>query len=197
MFDQGTRAVGEEAFAVLVMSAALGLAFVLTVAVARGRQVPWSRGSLVRVAMLGLVSAWSLALASLTLRPMPLGGRSTSLVPLSDVMDLLTGSVDVSVPATQILGNIALFVPFGLLAPLAFGWAVGRTLLATTSIALGVEVLQFVMATGRVASIDDVLLAALGGGLGALLTHAVAGLAGWRTSARSAPEIRGAKVSQP
>lgn len=75
----------------------------------------------------------------------------------------------------QLLLNIAMFVPIGLLLPVASEKlrCFPRTALACLGITLAVETLQYF--TGRSADIDDVLLNALGGmagfGLYALLRH--------------------------
>lgn len=70
-----------------------------------------------------------------------------------------------------LVGNIAWFVPFGLLAGLIYGGRVRRPFLRIIFMALAfsafIEVLQYVMGTG-VTELDDVILNTLGAALGCL-----------------------------
>ncbi|WP_170181461.1 VanZ family protein [Haloactinospora alba] len=70
-------------------------------------------------------------------------------------------------------GNIALFVPLGALLPLAYGrWLARwyRVLAVSAALSAVVELTQYLLATGHVSSVDDVVLNAAGGLLGAGLT---------------------------
>lgn len=123
---------------------------------------------------------WLLALLLLTVTSGQRGGRYTDLVPFHELYVYITSSVDASIPISHIGGNLLLFVPFGVLAPLRFrrlrGW---RALTCVAGVlAVGVELSQFVMGLGRTTTVDDVILAVTG----ALVGFALA--APLRTEAR-------------
>jgi glycopeptide antibiotics resistance protein len=85
---------------------------------------------------------------------------------LRGILQLLNHSVWWQVPAAQIGGNIALFVPGGVLLGMRRGRGVGGTVLAGAVVSIVIESAQYVFALG-VASVDDVLLACLGTLVGA------------------------------
>ncbi len=101
------------------------------------------------------------------------------------------GNVQVAFSEVTLLnvgGNMALLFFFGALLPLRserFG-SLGRVLAVTALMSAGVEVLQFVLSVGRVSSVDDVLVNAAGGLLGALSTRP------WWLSRRSSGETASA-----
>lgn len=138
-----------------------------------GDEAP-ARADLRRLALDGLLVLWLVGLALVTLAPgrVPVPQSSVELVPLRSILDLLTHSVWWQVPAAQIGGNIALFVPGGVLLAWRRHWGVGRTVLAGGAISVVIETAQYVFALG-VASVDDVLLACLGTLLGAVATWLV------------------------
>lgn len=123
--------------------------------------------SLARVA-LALYLVW---LGSATLSPAPgvmdatsPAGIRVNLVPLDSIRGLL--ALGPTWPAVRLLaGNVAVFIPFGLLAPVA--WTRIRdfrpTLLAGLGLSLCIECVQLGLSvhlghTYRVAEVDDVLL---------------------------------------
>ncbi len=91
------------------------------------------------------------------------GHRAASLVPLRDLATM---------PTYQVVGNLLVLAAVGLFGPLRFGAlaslprVVALAALASTLI----EVTQYALALGRVASIDDVLLNTAGATLAALLS---------------------------
>jgi glycopeptide antibiotics resistance protein len=105
----------------------------------------------------------------MTLTPLPGPPRRLRLVPLFDIASLLTGPLDFAF--VQIGGNLLVFAAFGFFAPRRWPigpWAVaGLAALASTA----VETAQYVLAIGRVSSVDDVLLNALGALLFAILSR--------------------------
>lgn len=95
--------------------------------------------------------------------------RLANLVPLRTIIGYLTGRDILVSPqdapgviAIQLLGNLLLYLPLGLLCPLA--WERFRKLptllLSAALLACGIEIIQYF--TGRVADIDDVLLHVIG-----------------------------------
>jgi glycopeptide antibiotics resistance protein len=74
------------------------------------------------------------------------------------------------------LGNIALFIPLGVLAPLVSARfrSLGRMLLLAVCLSLSIETIQFVLrffGNPRAVDIDDVILNTLGAVLGYLLVR--------------------------
>jgi glycopeptide antibiotics resistance protein len=93
-----------------------------------------------------------------------LGERPVNLIPFHSISQLLSSSVDATIPVRNIILNVLLFVPFGFffalreraLNPLP------RTALAGLCVAVAVETIQFVVLRGRVVDVDDVLLNVIG-----------------------------------
>jgi glycopeptide antibiotics resistance protein len=126
-----------------------------------------------RCALIVSVS-WILAL---TIFPIPIEGRmwsshrvfsTMSFVPLRTIGWQLAHGLQWS-EARQIVGNVALFAPFGLFLPLALrtfrrSWI---TLLAGAGLSMGIEIAQSLL-PGHSSDIDDVLLNAAGTAVGFL-----------------------------
>ncbi len=104
----------------------------------------------------------------MTMRPDPGGERRIHLVPLLDLVNL-----DPDAVVVQVVGNLLVFAALGFFLPMrwpAFAsfWRVAAVAAAGSVL---VESLQYVLALGRVSSVDDVLVNALGAGLAALLSR--------------------------
>jgi hypothetical protein len=140
-----------------------------------------------------LLIGWAVGLSLVTLGDWFGEGRQLDLMPMRSIWRYLEQWDETTVPATQILGNVLLFFPFGLLAPAR--WPRFRRPLATLAagaiIGFVIEVLQFITAQGRVASTDDLILAIVGIAAGWLVFRAVAAIAGQiptgRTPSRASP----------
>jgi glycopeptide antibiotics resistance protein len=104
---------------------------------------------------------------------------SSTSCPLRSIATYLSQWDETTVPATQILGNVLLFFPWGLPAPAR--WPRFRRplpmLAAAALIALAIEILQFISAQGRVTSTDDVILAIVGAAAGWLGFRVIAAIA--------------------
>ena len=120
--------------------------------------------------------------AVLTLSPGG-AGRVLNLVPFKEIADLWS-HVTVAGPArVEIIGNFLLFVPAASLLYLRGRGAAGaaawrprmafRTLRTIAGMAAGIEVAQYLLALGRVASVTDVLLPTIGAGLAVGITESV------------------------
>ncbi|MGM7645991.1 VanZ family protein [Nocardia sp. JW2] len=100
----------------------------------------------------------------------PTGGtRTVSVVPLRDLAATLRElSFDTVV---QIGANTAMFVPLGFLLPLRFPRFAGtwRMLVVGAALSATLELAQYVLNIGRVSSVDDVLMNAVGAAIGAHL----------------------------
>jgi glycopeptide antibiotics resistance protein len=122
-----------------------------------------------RTATAAVLVTWLLGVAAVTLLPAGgLRGRSADLVPFRSTLRMVTDAVDWEVATAQAGGNVALFVPLGLLLPLlsATRYSLGRTLAIASTIGVCIETAQWLLALGRVTSIDDVIFAALGATMG-------------------------------
>ncbi|MEH3075582.1 MAG: VanZ family protein [Quadrisphaera sp.] len=86
-------------------------------------------------------------------------------MPLASILNQLD-IVNRELALANIVGNVLLFTPVGLLLPIALGWRWRRSAVAVVACVVGVELLQLV--TGRSADIDDVILNSLGGVLAAV-----------------------------
>jgi hypothetical protein len=161
--------------AVLGLAAVLLLAAAATVALARWRlrrETPprraWTR-SLAEVAMVAGTMPWLvMALWPIDLPP---GAVRWRLLPFTDAAAQLSGPPGEAF--AQIIGNLLVFSAIGLFGPVRFHPLTGGARLfalgATASLAL--EICQQAFGTGRVFSVDDVLLNGLGCLLGGLVSR--------------------------
>jgi glycopeptide antibiotics resistance protein len=120
-------------------------------------------GSLARD--LALLAALA-AILSLTLVPMD-DPHEVRLVPLSDIGDAFTPSLDTSLLVGDVL-NVALFVPLGIALRLR-QLPLGRAVLAALALSATVELAQATVVSGRTTSVDDLLLNTLGAAFGHVL----------------------------
>ena len=95
----------------------------------------------------------------------------------------------------NILGNAFMFVPAGLLAPLALGWGVRRTTLAGLALSVAIEITQLML--GRSADIDDVILNSAGAAAGAAVAVAAAVLVRQRSHERQTRRPRAHTSERP
>ncbi|MFC6146910.1 VanZ family protein [Corynebacterium nasicanis] len=92
--------------------------------------------------------------------------RELRLIPFED----LVGAVSWFAPLFGYLGNLAFFVPFGVLVFMLVG-SVRRTVLVGFLTSLGIEIAQYLFALGY-SDVDDLLMNTLGALLGALVAKA-------------------------
>jgi VanZ like protein len=93
-------------------------------------------------------------------------GRALDLVPFADLAGQL-GAVSV---VEQIGGNLLVFAALGAAAPMR--WALGWRVVALAAVgSVAIEIAQYMLAIGRVSSIDDVLLNVVGAALAAALSR--------------------------
>ena len=93
--------------------------------------------------------------------------RSVDLVPLHDLPSWFAG--DPGTALAQFIGNLAVLAGVGLFLPVRFGWAASlpRILVLAAVSAAVIETLQWVLAIGRVSSVDDVIVNTVGAVLAA------------------------------
>ena len=128
----------------------------------------WRRRSRSRrdaVAEIGLL-CWTLPFVGMLFTPQD-APRSVDLVPLHDLPSWLSG--DAGTAAAQVIGNLAVLAGVGLLLPVRYAWAASpsRILMIAVAAAVTIEALQWVLAIGRVSSLDDVLVNTAGAVLAA------------------------------
>jgi glycopeptide antibiotics resistance protein len=147
----------------LYVALLIPVAVLLTAVLARLRPSrSWDRS----IAEVGMVFG-TLPWVWMILTPLRLPPNSVTvyLIPLSDLWH--------ERDPLQIVGNLLVLFAFGAFAPVRFPWLRGLTRLAVLGLALAfaLEVLQHLFVAGRVFSVDDVWLNALGCVLGGLVTR--------------------------
>lgn len=141
--------------------------------------------ALVYVAILAVVTLlpirWTLGLTRWA------GSHEPQLVPFDDVLGRLEGSTVETL--AELFGNVLVFTPLGFLLPLLVPamcrwW---RTLAAGAAVSLAIELYQLVWPHVRAASVDDVLLNALGALLGFAALRLTEALLGRRLADAARP----------
>ena len=160
----------------------LGTPVVIAVSVARLiRRAAWQRVLVEALLAVYTLFAVDLALLPLVLEPTTrewyreanamYWTRSVNLVPFRTILSQLAPHAP-DTALRQIMGNVALLIPFGVLAPAAWPGLrrLRSILIAALLVACGVEALQLLERLSfvgwRSIDIDDVLLNAIGGLLG-------------------------------
>ena len=120
---------------------------------------PWSRRDLLHVAAVGYAAALIQIIGlRIGLRPVRLMGGQVRLIPMRTTLDQWRRGLILY----HIGGNMAWFVPLGMLLPRLFPRCRRRhALLAGAGLSLCLEALQFMLGTG-ISDIDDVIFNALG-----------------------------------
>ena len=136
---------------------------------------------------------YSIVLLVATLAPPPIspsnGYFGTNLVPI--VHSISCFVPDPGQPSTTafctriILGNIALFLPFGLLYPMVFrnGHSVWSVAVAALLVSASIELLQYAgrwVGSPRWSDVDDVIFNVAGALLGYMILRIVEWVSGWK-----------------
>lgn len=92
--------------------------------------------------------------------------RSVNLIPLRTIIDFMSEPMDLVMAMTNILGNIAVFVPFGIFISYTVKKkSLGYQTLILFLTSLSIEIVQYILALGST-DVDDILLNVLGGLIG-------------------------------
>lgn len=164
----------------------------MTVIIVAGRARGVSGPAIIARCALTSALAWILAL---TLFPIPVDAGvwqfsrrfgDVTLVPFRTIRTQLAFGLERS-EARQLIGNVALFVPLGILLPAAVRtcrrlWV---TLVVAAGLSILIESLQALL-PGHTTDVDDVILNTAGAALGFLAFRLIA----WTVRLRAAPEER-------
>ncbi|MEN9621172.1 MAG: hypothetical protein RL499_1365 [Actinomycetota bacterium] len=146
---------------------ALAIALLVRARVRSGWSRSWAwRASISEVGMLVGTAPWLWMILTPTS-----GVGGLQLVPLRDLLDVLRGGDTL----VQLVGNLLAFAAVGFFLPMRLRlarapWVPAVVALVAAGLSVVVEVLQFVLQLGRVSSVDDVLINALGAALASLLS---------------------------
>ena len=144
----------------------------------RARRVPQEGAA--RLAFLdGLVLASLIGIAVIGLRP-GLGEtpdwQQWNFVPFREVIESLSEpDWVIQIAFANLLGNVLIYVPWGVVASFRFR-RVGILLflVVTVAISLSIEIAQALEATGRVSDVTDVIMNTLGGGAAYTVARVIA-----------------------
>jgi hypothetical protein len=154
--------------------AALGAALLVWVP---WRVVLWRKGdrNRDREKVVAVLFAWALAVVALTLFPIQIvlydWDFHANLVPLVETVRMWRGAT-LHTSITNVGGNLAMFVPFGVLMPLLFAKSRRPLSLAAQAFAVTtlIEAVQW-LSRSRIFDVDDLILNTAGGLLGLGLYH--------------------------
>jgi hypothetical protein len=115
----------------------------------------------------------ALLVASLVFTSQPDLASQARLDPGADLRTALRAAPGDVYPWVQLVGNLVLLLPLGALAPMRISWLNNypRVFLAGLAVAASIEIIQYLLITGRVMSTDDVVLNAVGAVLGSTLAR--------------------------
>ena len=89
------------------------------------------------------------------------GTRTVNFIPFASVAQMFQEGLSISRLLENILGNVVLFIPLGILLPTLFHQSYGKALCYGIGTSLLLETLQYLLAMGA-SDIDDVLLNTMG-----------------------------------
>ncbi|WP_433607229.1 VanZ family protein [Prescottella agglutinans] len=155
----------------------------------------FGRVSASRMVLVGAAVTYGAGVVAFTMFPLPdltpawcdaFAASDPVLRPLTFVADIRRDTAGMSLVATltstavmQVVLNVVLFVPFGVLGRVLFEWSRTVTVVAAAVVSLGIELTQYTAVWGifpcayRIADVDDLMLNTTGAALGV----AVAGVA--------------------
>lgn len=100
------------------------------------------------------------------------GSRTISMIPFYSIYEMAVSNISIGRIAENILGNIILFMPFGIIFPLITNGKFKKILTAAIIFSLSIEIIQFLFALGS-ADIDDLLFNTLGAYIGLFITNTI------------------------
>lgn len=91
--------------------------------------------------------------------------RTISIIPFKSIYSMVVSNTSIERIAENILGNIILFIPFGILFPIIFDKKQKGVLCAAIVFSFLIEIIQFILALGS-SDIDDLIFNVLGAYIG-------------------------------
>jgi hypothetical protein len=134
----------------------------------RGDRSP-TAAAVVRVASAGLLGLYALFVVRLTLEP---ASRETAIFDRLNRLGAALSGHRLEWSQTEVLANIALFIPFGFLVAMVLA-RVGPSVAACVVVSVLIELAQDRFLPSRVPTIDDVWHNGVGGAIGAAATWPV------------------------
>ncbi|RVW09990.1 hypothetical protein EGT67_07090 [Prescottella agglutinans] len=184
-----TRTVLEQVSYSLLVGLAVSSAISLPLVVWHYRR--FGRVSAPRMALVGAAVTYGAAVVAFTMFPLPdltpawceaFAATDPVLRPLTFVSDIRRDTAGMSLVETltstavmQVVLNVVLFVPFGVLGRLLFEWSRTATVVAAGVASLAIEATQYTAVWGifpcayRIADVDDLLLNTAGAVLGVVV----------------------------
>lgn len=182
------------AYVGVIGGAVLFVALLLPLVVWQSRR--YGRLSVWRMLGAAAVAVYGVALVAYTLLPLPSGDLAAwcaqyamdgpQLKPFQFVADIRTDTAGMGITATlrstavlQVVFNVLLFVPWGVLGRRLLGWGVAATTASACAVSLLIETTQQTGIFGligcayRLGDVDDLMTNTLGGLLGALVAPVV------------------------
>ena len=92
-------------------------------------------------------------------------GRTISIIPFKSIYDMVISNTSIERMIENVLGNVILFIPFGILFPIIFEKKQKEVLCTAIVFSLLIEIIQFILALGST-DIDDLIFNAAGAYIG-------------------------------
>ncbi len=92
-------------------------------------------------------------------------GRTISIIPFKSIYDMVISNTSIGRMIENVLGNVILFIPFGILFPIIFEKKQKEVLCTAIVFSLLIEIIQFILALGST-DIDDLIFNAAGAYIG-------------------------------
>lgn len=98
--------------------------------------------------------------------------RTISIIPFKSVYDMVISNTSIGRIIENVLGNIVLFIPFGILFPIISNKKRKGVLCAAVIFSLSIEIMQFLFALGST-DVDDLIFNVLGAYVGYFLSSKI------------------------
>ena len=94
--------------------------------------------------------------------------RSVSIIPFKSIFEMISSSVSIMRILENVIGNIVIFIPLGLILPIILKRESGNVILGGIIFSASIEIIQFIFGLGST-DIDDLIFNTLGTIIGYLL----------------------------
>ncbi len=125
-----------------------------------------------RYVLFKVPGAWQMVLGGTERPPLEFRLQWSNFVPFRTILNYLSGNAGMGVALQNLLGNIVLFVPMGILVPLVFPGLRRLPRIAGTALGTSLALEAFQLFTGLgIFDIDDLVLNVSGAVVGAVAYH--------------------------